>query len=329
MPTNESTDIVVTDKYAYIVNAGDNAVLVLDRPGNVAVGFIGVGRGPSHAVISPDQNRLYVVNSVDRTVSVINTTTNTLIDTNPGAPGVNSIPLPGGLPNGLVVSRDGGRLYVTDWGGTVSVIDTATYTRIDTNTSAAGVNDIAVGGNLLGSVLSPDGRTLYVASYPDNGGHGQGSIAVIDTVTGAAVAPPINFGLAAYTDDLAISPDGTRLYVLHSPTDPVPGYEPAGISVIDTATNAVIGTTIVVIDPALGSARSMVLGPDGTVAFVANDNETVSVVDVTTHTPLYVVDTFAEPAGGNRSIALSPDGRWMYVVDEDDGSVYPRTVSSP
>ena len=84
-----------------------------------------VGAPPAQAV----PNRAYVPNNLANTVSVIDTTTNTVVATI----GV------GDAPVGVAVSPDGTRAYVTNFNSdTVSVIDTATNTVVDTPWWATG-----------------------------------------------------------------------------------------------------------------------------------------------------------------------------------------------
>jgi YVTN family beta-propeller protein len=70
--------------------------------------------------ITPDGTRAYITNNGSGTVSVINTTTNT----------VTGSPITVGLtPFGVGITPDGTRAYVANQGAnTVSVIDTATNT---------------------------------------------------------------------------------------------------------------------------------------------------------------------------------------------------------
>ncbi len=78
-----------------------------------------VGSEPSSVSVSPDGLRVYVVNGYSNTVSIINTTNNTVVKT------VNV----GSFPGGLSVSPDGYWVYVSNSGSnTVSVINTATNT---------------------------------------------------------------------------------------------------------------------------------------------------------------------------------------------------------
>jgi YVTN family beta-propeller protein len=73
--------------------------------------------------VTPDEEKVYVTNSDDNTVSVINTSKNAVIAT------VNV----GSVPVGIAVTPDGTRAYVVNWNdNNVSVINTATDNVIDT-----------------------------------------------------------------------------------------------------------------------------------------------------------------------------------------------------
>ena len=113
--------------------------------------------------------RVYVANSGAGTVSVINASTNKLIDTKPStALTVDPISV-GSAPQQIAVSPDGTRVYVTNQSSnSVSVINTAT--------NALDGAAIAVGSKPAGIALSADGSTLYVANGDD-------SVFVVDTKT--------------------------------------------------------------------------------------------------------------------------------------------------
>lgn len=103
-------------------------------------------------------------------------------------------------PNGLAVAPDGARLYVANNGsGTVSVFDVASGTVLKNVLVHAGPGAV---------VVSPDSRRVYVAVD----GQGAELIEVIDAdlnrVTSSVAAPP-----GAYPRALALTPDGSRLYV--------------------------------------------------------------------------------------------------------------------
>jgi len=112
---------------------------------------------------------------------------------------------------------------------------------------------------------------------------------------------------------VGVSPDGSRVYVANRSSSTV--------SVIDTATNSVIGTVKVGKGP-----RAVVITPDGSRAYAANSNDSVSVIDTATNT---VVDTFAvdpQPEKGDHYMAVGSDGT-VYVVDTKDRVLRVITVS--
>ncbi|MFC5881829.1 beta-propeller fold lactonase family protein, partial [Streptomyces virginiae] len=138
---------------------------------------------------------------------VINTATNTVVAT---------VPV-GDAPQGVAVSPDGTRAYVTNYGAdTVSVINTATNTVVAT---------VPVGDAPQGVAVSRDGTRAYVINAGDD------TVSVINTATNTVVAT-VPVGDAPR--EVAVSPDGTRAYVTNANDDTV--------SVINTATNTVVAT---------------------------------------------------------------------------------------
>ena len=170
---------------------------------------ITVGSKPRGVAVSPDGTTAYVANSFSNTVSVINTTTNTVTTT---------ITV-GTRPRGVAVSPDGTTAYVTNnTANTVSVINTTTNAVTAT---------ITVGTSPYGVAVSPDGTEAYVTNTGSN------NVSVINTTTNAV--DTITVG----TDPLgvAVTPDGTKAYVTN--------YADGTVSVINTTTNAVDATITV------------------------------------------------------------------------------------
>src|SRR5262245_12158139 len=119
----------------------------------------------------------YITNSGDNTVSVIDTTSNTVAATIPVGSGA----------GGVAVTPDGSTVYVANQGdNTVSVIDTTS------NTVAA---TIPVGNEPFGVAVTPDGSTVYVANFIDN------TVSVIATASNTVTAmipgfsAPVAFGV--------------------------------------------------------------------------------------------------------------------------------------
>jgi YVTN family beta-propeller protein len=127
------------------------------------------------------------------------------------------IPVAG--PDGVAVSPDGSKVYITGTNG-VWVIDTTTNTVSAT---------ISVGYNPAGVAVSPDGTKLYIT---DAGFNPPGNIAsVIDTRTNTVIATiPVGIGPIG----VSVTPDGSKVLTANNAS--------INVSVIDATTNAVVAT---------------------------------------------------------------------------------------
>ncbi|QZT63710.1 VCBS domain-containing protein [Mycolicibacterium austroafricanum] len=245
-----------------------------------------------------------------------------------------SIPV-GASPSGVVLSRDGKRAYVANYGaGTLSVINTATNTVVgspiklgvqpgsiaispngsrlyiagsDATTSAGKVtvvdtakrkivgSPVAIAGRPTAVAVSPDGTKVFVTSSDAN------TVTVIATATNTVVGAPIALG--GVPTGIAVSPQGRRVYVTNGTTD--------SVSVIDIDTGTVVGAPI-----AVGSLpTAIVLTSDGTRAYIANTNaRNVTVVNTATNR---VVGAPIAVGVNPQAIAISPDNTLIYVVSAD------------
>lgn len=241
---------------------------------------------PKALALSPDGTRLYVGGS--NAVSVINTATNTVL---------HKVATNGGQIYGIEISANGQRAYVTNSGkNTVSVIDTSATPKV--------IATVAVGSQPRGIVVA--GNRLYVANW------GSGSVSVIDTTTNTAVRAPIALG--ANPSDIAVSADGSRVYVTN--------YGSGTVSVLNPAAAAPLVGTITVGAQPMGVA----LGPDGSVLYVANGRDTISVIDTATRTVISTVAGDPAPESGSHRLALSPDGRQIFLTDMADNALRTLTV---
>jgi len=189
-------------------------VRVVDLTTNTITGIpITVGLAPAALAITPNGKFVYVANYVDGnpgtgTVSIIQTSDNTVVGTIPGFSG----------PFNIVISADGTRAYVTNFGSnnfspvgtTVSVIDLTTNQVIDS---------ITVGTQPSGIAITPNGRFAYVTIYntlylgPNYTDltPGVGTVVIIDLCTNTLLCPVIVVGSSPA--EVAITPDGTRAYI--------------------------------------------------------------------------------------------------------------------
>jgi uncharacterized protein (TIGR03118 family) len=264
----------------------------------------------------------YVTNASSSSVSVIDTATNTVIDTivvgnrpvavaftpngtrayvaNSDSNSVSVIDTATktviatvgleSFPQGLAITPDGSRVYVANtFSNSVSVIDTGSNTVIAT---------IGVGVDPDGVAITPNGSRAYVANAGSN------SVSVIDTATNT-VTDTVEVGVGDLW--LAITPDGSRAYVTNSGSN--------SVSVIDLATNTVTAT-VEMFQPG-GDA----ITPDGTRVYVANSSAnfgSVSVVDTGTNTVIATVEV-----GPNaQQVAITPDGTRAYVTSFASNSVF-------
>ncbi len=103
---------ITPDGFAYVAGSATGKVHVIDTSTNTLVDTdpdlggvqgIPVGSSPSGVAITPDGTLVYVANSGSGDVSVIDTSTNTLVDTDPDLGGVQDIPV-GSSPSGVAIA---------------------------------------------------------------------------------------------------------------------------------------------------------------------------------------------------------------------------------
>ncbi len=149
----------------------------------------------------------YITNAGSNTVSVLDTSSNSVTATIAVGPN----------PVSVAVSPSRSMAYVTNAGSnTVSVIDTGSLTV---------VKNVTVGGNPVSLAITPDGSQIYVANARSN------SVSVINTATNTVTATiPVGF----VPLKVAVTPDGASVYVANSGAK--------SLSVIGTASNTVVAT---------------------------------------------------------------------------------------
>lgn len=251
-----------------------------------AVGFFLVAHGmtiaPSATAQCVGPAPAYVARAANDTVAVINTDTNTIVD---------SISV-GDFPVAACVLPDRTEIYVTNLlDDTVSVIDLASSTV---------TNTIAVGGEPWSLGASPDSGEVYVANSLDD------TVSVINTVT-KAVTHTIAVGSGPF--NVVVLPDGSEAYVCHF--DPV---EP--VKVINTTTKLVTHSI-----PVGSQDIGIAVTSDGSEVWVANQSSgDISVIDTGTRlvTDTIVLPSPAFPRG----LDITSDGSEVYVADQTGSEVH-------
>jgi YVTN family beta-propeller protein len=186
------------------------------------------GAAPSGLELSADGTRLYVALNMAHQLAVIDTATRTLLA---------RIPV-GTYPYTVVLSADGSKAYVSNWGGRIPGPGDATD----------GLFPVAV-----------DPRTGIPIS---------GTVSVIATATNT-VARTIDVGL--HPSGMALSPQGDRVYVTNANSDTVSVIATATDTVINTLHVGQVGPER---KPVLGSSpNAVVVSPNGKTLYVANAAE--------------------------------------------------------
>jgi len=256
--------------------AGDSARAAaspVDESPGAAMSTIKIGRTAGDLVVGPTGHYLYV--STAGAVRVVNRRHHI----------VASIPT-GQNPARMTMSADGSRLLVTGYDGWLTVIDTATNT-----------GKTVVSEKSYADAVSPDGRHLY--SIHHGLGHtGTSSWVSIRSVGGRFDdAVPI----AGCATDLAVNPDGSRLYVASS----VPGARSGWVVVIDTETYEILDTVVMRLTP-----DTLTVSPDGSRLYLTHyDGNAVSILDLAART-ITTVGVNDAPIG----VVTTPDAAQAYVT---------------
>ena len=191
---------------------------------------------------------------------------------------VNSIAI-GASPQSIDVNTNGTLAYAADFGGTVSVINTATNTVIKT---------ISTGGDPYGVSFNPNGTLAYVVDFQSS------QIFVIDVATNSVIS---TIGVGLHPEEVTFNPSGTLAYVTN--------FVAGTIGIINVSTNTVVNTINVGGDP-----FQVAITPSGNLAYVTNEAGGVNVINTATNTVIHTIP-IAAPFG----LSINPSGTLAYVTD--------------
>jgi YVTN family beta-propeller protein len=232
---------------------------------------------------------VYVSNSDDDTVTVIDAATNTVVAT------INV----GDEPRNLAVSPDGTRVYVPNRSD-----DTVTVIHGTTNTVLTTI-DADDFDEPYAAWVAPDGARVYIANKSGSEST-DGSVTIINAATNAVITT-VEDPCFVSPEWVTLNPAGTLAYVVNRQGD--------SVCVLSTATNTVVDEVGVGEDP-----HSAVVTCDGAALYVANDGDpSVSKVRTSDHS---VVDTLRFAGSGQpRNMSITPDGAKIYVGLRDTGNL--------
>ena len=126
----------------------------------------------------------------------------------------------GSMPKGTILSKDGTKFYVTNFGQ----LDKKNITIYDAKTLQP-IDQIDVPGIVVESILSPDGKILYVSNFR------RSSVMAID-LEKKSIANEIKVG--KHPKVMALSPDGKHLFTANWATNDVTELDLATGNVVRT-----------------------------------------------------------------------------------------------
>jgi len=272
----------------YVVMSESSVLSVLDSGSGREVARIEMGDTPHSAVITPDEEVIFVANTgfgaqTSRTVSAISTLTHARLAT------INV----GFGPLDLTMSSAGDRVFASNSDSrSLSVID------VDGLREVSRINLPGLVDGPFGVAVSPDGQTVYATDIGSN------QVFVVNTelknVTGQISVVPS-------PRSLAVSPDGGTLYVS--------GFE-GGIGVVDLSQGREVER---ITTP--GGVFRVALSPDGSTLYATDqDGNNLLVIDTESRTLVRTLNVL--PNGSNtRGLAVSPDGSSIYVTNANSNDL--------
>lgn len=221
-------------------------------------------------------------------------------------------------PTAMALSPGGDRLYALSNSypsaqGSLRVLDTKTHSVLKTIEFDTGFP--------LGLAASSDGQYIYVSISKANGNivsSGLNRIVVIDASSNTIVDAVPTGGPPFGVSDLAISPDGSELYVSERGSNNVLVFEAASSRAVKR---------IPVGPQPIGIAFS----PDGASVYVANrGNATLYVINRAAREVTSMVATSLQPSANRTAVAVSSDGKRIYMTASGtDIAVIDADPSSP
>jgi YVTN family beta-propeller protein len=312
-------NLVLVGRWLYVTSQFYKAVSIIDTESRQVADSVQVEGAPAHdgiavicsgAAASPDGARIYITYSVEDSGGTALASSLVVLDTH-SRKLCNRIQVATKSRSlGVAVSPDATAVYVANFDA--SVISIVDPTRPDPT-----VDLVQVGKNPEGVALASDGR-VYVANSTEN------SISVIDTersdVVDTLLLPLDSHPL---TVAVATNPVGETIYAsVFNPTLWV-------ISVDQNGARTPVPVTLP-ITPS-NSPFALAVSRNGQRIYVAGTDQLTRapillVLDATSSPPAPVLDGSGKPVEipvGTTpyGVALSPDDRWIYVTNQDDGTL--------
>ena len=312
----------------YVTNIVDDTVSILNTTGGVdglvgnaddVVGTVDVGTNPRGIAYAQDKMLMYVVNSFDNTVSILNTTggADGLVGNADDVVGTVDV---GNLPVRIAYAQDKMLMYVTNFNdNTVTILNTTGGPDNDVETDDV-VGTVDVGNDPQSIAYAQDKMLMYVANADDD------TVTILNTTGGPDndvetddVVGTVDVG--GFPRGMAYAQDKMLMYVANTGDDTVTILNTTGGPDNDVETDDVVGTVDVGDNP-----QGIAYAQDKMLMYVANGvDDTVTILN-TTGGPDNDVETddvvgTVDVGNGPQGIAYAQDKMLMYVANAVDNTV--------
>jgi YVTN family beta-propeller protein len=274
-PEPVSVAVNTANGTAYVANAGNGTVSVIDAHTDAVVATVPIGGRPYSIAADATTGKVYATHTFDDKLTVLDGATNTVTNLKTGGEDL------------IAINAKTGAIYLLGYGGEIKVLDTATQkithrdvgrhawaltlddatgtvyvTRIEDADLAAVTNDssaptiLPAGAIPCAIAVNSKANKLYVANNGDN------SVAVIDVATRRKTA---TIPAGDHPKAVAFDPVRNLIYVANTLSNTV--------TIIDAASNAVLATL-----PAGKSPYALAVVPGSGSLYVANESDSASTV---------------------------------------------------
>jgi len=322
-------------KRLYVIAQESDALLIANTETNKVLSKISVGNHPHSVILSKDGQKAYVSNQWSDNVSVIDLSAGRVTDTLKTGNG----------PAGLSLSSDGKAIYVVNsFSSDISVIDL---------NSKEEINRITAGNNPTGAKLSPDGKSLFVTSRRViSASYGEPLVSELTVINDSSrrISEYKKIESAYMMENLAFTPDGDLGFVtLIRPKNYVPSIQVEqgwmmthGFGVFEPGKDGKVAELLIDEPNSFYSDPfDIAITPDGKKAFISSAGaDYISVIDIDSVRKLFgaspeVLKLYSNNLGissryilkrihtgaNPKGIALSPDGKLLYVAEMLDDNI--------